>query len=171
LTVAGNIMAIQVGRLSLSRITYICDLQQASALVLPLGVIAEMTLGPVRILGLIARTRLGENETVKVGPMIRSKLAAPFDFLKEEFEWAWSNTEKGTALAKLARRHAESLFFAPPTVESFRKAVNPDAWPTAAEIVGEDLRRKRNAEFYLMLAELQGLPKVEPNREMSELAA
>src|ERR1700730_3087089 len=51
-----------------------------------LGVIAEMTLGPVRILGLIARTRLGENEAAKVGQMIRSRLAAPFDFLKEEFE-------------------------------------------------------------------------------------
>lgn len=148
-----NIMAITTGRLSLSRITYHTNLQQASGLIVPLGVMVELTLGHWRALGLIARTELSMDETKAVGRLIREKIARPFDFLKPEFDWAFSKTTSGYALAELANRFSESLFFAPPTAHAIRKVLPPGA--AAAEPILGDLRKARDEEFYLMLAELE----------------
>lgn len=148
---ADNIVAIQVGRLSLSRITFHTDLRRTSGLVIPLGVIAEMTIGTWRALGLIARTKLPDNEIADIGRVVREKVSAPFDFLKPEFDWAFAKTAPGEALSKLSERFSESLLFATPVHHEIKKALPAGA--AAAEPILRDLRKERDDEFYLMLAE------------------
>ena len=162
---ADDIMAIRAGRLGLSRIVYHCDLQQASGTIIPLGVIAEMMCGATRVLGLVARARLTDQEIQKVGRAYRNQLATPFALLRDDFKWAWVNTGGGTALQILADRYTNSLFFAPPRVEVVRMrservrgAANVRKWTI------ETLRRKRDADFYALLDD-----KPEPI-EMAEAA-
>ncbi len=164
-------MAIKVGRLSLSRVTYHTNLQQASGLVIPLGVIAEMTIGTWRALGLIARTTLSADEIATIGRMWRDEISTPFNFLNPEFDWAFANTEPGEALGKLAQRFSESLFFAPPTMTATKKVL--PVGPPGAELILSDLRKSRDEDFYLMLAEaanLGGEPTVPRSRDISEIA-
>ena len=163
---ADNIRAIQTGRLSLSRVTYHTNLQQAAGLVIPLGVIAEMTIGTWRALGLIARTSLAEDEAGAIGRLLRDKLSDPFNFLKPEFDWAFSNTEPNEALEKLAQRFSKSLFFAPPAVTAARKVLPIGG--AGAELVLTDLRKSRDEDFYLMLAESRGQPDPVPSEDTTK---
>ena len=165
---ADHIMTIQTGRLSLSRITYRTNLQQASGVVIPLGVIAEMTLGPWRALGLIARTQLLAKEIESIGRLIRPKLEMPFNFLLPEFDWAASD-KSGEALSKLAQRFSESLFFAPPTLQPIRKVLPPA--PIAAEPILSDLRKSRDEDFFLMLAEAEEAEEAIPSDGRDRLLA
>jgi hypothetical protein len=164
-----NIVTIHAGRLSLSRITYHCDLQRASGQHIPLGVIAEMKLGPVRVLGLIARTGLTGDETSQIARLLREHLARPFEYLKAEFDWAWSNVSGGESLAALSNRHAEALFFAPPAYTSVRR---PFTSGGDLDSFKRELCDARDAEFKLMLAELRGNLELAPGLEEStKLAA
>jgi hypothetical protein len=146
-----NVLAIMDGRLNLSRITYHSDLQRASGLQIPLGVMAEITVGSVHGLGLIARTELDRHELDSIGRLIKEKLRNPFEFLKSEFDWAWTDAPPGSALAALSNRHCESLFFAPPTTLMIRKAFKSDV--DMCEFARRRLRDRRDDEFDLMLAE------------------
>lgn len=163
---ADKIMAIQTGRLSLSRVVYHTNLQQAAGVIIPLGVIAEMTIGTWRALGLIARTSLAMDETDAIGRLLRDKLSDPYSFLKPEFDWAFSNTEPDEALGKLAQRFSESLFFAPPVVTSTKKVLPTGG--AGAELVLSDLRKSRDEEFYLMLAESRGKPDPVPSEDTTK---
>jgi hypothetical protein len=144
-------------------------LQHSSGLEIPIGVIAELNIGQVQALGLISRAKLSETETNMIGRVLRPKLVNPFDFLEDQFNWAFLETPPGEALAQLSRRYSESLFFAPPREEKIRKALPEGA--SAAHIILGDLRRHRDNEFYLMLAELDPSSTLRPCRETSQLAA
>jgi hypothetical protein len=164
----GNVSRIVDGSLTLTRIVYLCDLQHASGLQIPLGVMAEITLAHLRGLGLVARTELHDDEMASAGNLIRERLRAPFDFLRSEFDWAWSNTNAGTALQRLAGRNSESLFFSPPRSVMIRRA-----FKTESDVPGfakKEMRDQRDAEFELMLAEIWG--NSEPSTEdMARVAA
>lgn len=144
--------AIEAARLSLSRITYNCDLRSASGLTIPLGAMAEIAVGPVRVLGLIARTQLLDPEVSALGKMIQPRLANPFEFLKRELEWAWLNTESGEALSTLANRHSESLFFAPPDQIALGRAIAREAVSTPIKASSE-LKRERDYAFLSLMDE------------------
>jgi hypothetical protein len=167
--VADNIMAIEAGRLSLSRVTYHTNLQQATGAVIPLGVIAEMTIGKWRALGLIARTSLTGDEIELVARMLRAQISAPFDFLKHEFDWALAETSPGYALGTLAQRYSDSLFFAPPTFADIKKLIPSDVEPVVGELILPDLRKARDAEFYLMLAEQERQRDLGPSQDTTML--
>jgi hypothetical protein len=155
-TVTDNVVAIIDGRLTLSRIIYDSDLQRASGLKIPLAVIAEIVVGSVRGLGLIARTELDDHETYALGRLARDSLRNPFDFLKNEFDWAWEFTKPGEALASLSVRHTESFFVAPPTSTMIRRAFKSDG--DVPDFARRELRDRRDAEFDLMLAEIWHKP-------------
>jgi hypothetical protein len=164
LTVA-DVVALHFGRLSLSRITYHCDLQRANGLIVPLGVIAELSIPPVRVLGLIARKTLSQDELASIARMVREKLVAPFEFLKPDFDWAWQKIEEekiepGRVLNLLASRYTDSIFFAPPTDERLR---------TTADFALGELRRRRDEEFYAMIADLIGQQTIPASKDISEL--
>jgi hypothetical protein len=168
MTVTDNVVAIKDGRLNLSRITYYSDLQRASGLQIPLGIIAEIVIGSVRGLGLIARTELDDAEVHAIGSLIRDSLRNPFDFLKTEFDWAWNATKPGAALVSLSSRHSESLFFAPPAATMIRRAFKSDG--DVGEFARRMLRDQRDAEFDLMLAELSNNVGLHA-QEMAKMAA
>jgi hypothetical protein len=138
------------GQLSMSRITYNCDLQQASGNVIPLGVIAELTLENVRALGLMARVQLEPDETAQVGELMREKLRTPFDLLKSQFDWAWESTESGHALAELSNRFTAALSVSTPEFSSVQEVVHSNA--EIIDLALRELRARRDKEFDLLLA-------------------
>jgi hypothetical protein len=163
--VADKITAMNLGRLSLSRISYFCDLQRASGRQIPLGVIAEITVGNIRTLGLIGRTRLHPHELTSIGALIRDRLHNPFEFMKEEFDWAWTNSEAGTSLQTLAARHNESYFISPPDVKVVRGA------GVALEFAKRKMQAERDAAFFSFL-NVSGHPSdAAPSDEFARLAA
>jgi hypothetical protein len=158
-----DILTLHMLRHRLSRISYICNLQQESALIIPLGAIAETTFESARIMGLIARTELINNETRYIGQLMRQNLSNPFDFLKKEFEWAWNNTESGEALNVLAGKHTDSLFFSSPTLyeDRYLSAANEAAEKYAVKTSCH----KRDQEFLQLLMDSWEVPKAIPPRE------
>jgi hypothetical protein len=155
------------GGLALARVIYLCDLQRASGKQIPLGVIAEITVGSLRGLGLIGRTELHEDELDSVGNLMRDQLRAPFDFLKTQFDWAWANTAAGAALGTLATRHSESLLFTPPKRSLIRRAFTSES---VSEFARRQLRDMRDQEYDLMLAEIWGSEDLS-SEDLSRLAA
>jgi hypothetical protein len=95
--------------LRVARIVYFTDLTQVDARVIPLGALSEITHRNVHGLALTARGELDAKEIELINPLLRQRLAHPFNFLREEFQTAWDGAEPGEALAFLAERHGSSL--------------------------------------------------------------
>jgi hypothetical protein len=164
---ASNVADFPFGRLHLSRITYICDLQKNYPII-PLGVIAEIRAPNVRVLGLIARARLSDDETKLVGSLYKSGIATPFDFIKSDFEWLAEERER--SLKDLVGSRSQSFSFAVPQEQSVRLLASKG--PVAKESACDELRKWRDKEFWAMLAELRPDPSnVDRVREISDLAA
>ena len=165
-----NVVGIHIARLSLSRITYNCDLQHSSELIIPLGAFAEITVGPIRSLGLIARTDLFPDEQMALGSLVRDKLSTPFDYLLEEFKWAWNSTKTGEALQKLSNKHSESLFISPPVIIEKRHA-----WPNVIEAICEnardEMRKQRDDHFLELLCDTWTTAKPVPQEDAAKLKA
>lgn len=167
-----DVMAIPAGRLNVSRISYLCDLRTSAGKVLPLGAIAEITLGPIRAMGLIARTTLEDQELAVVGHVLRRPLSSPFEFLKQEFEWAWLNAPPGQSLQMLASKHSESLLFSTPRTQQIRDPLAPQTMSvTTAEFARRQMLRNRDQEFFELLADTWQMPRLISHREMADLAA
>lgn len=136
-------------------------------MIIPLGVIAELALGPVRGLGLIARTQLLTTETELIGRMLRDKLSNPFDFLKEDFDRAWARIKEGNALSTLVGQNTDSLFYAPSRLKGFTAEESIDA-------ASARLRSMLNKEYKAFLDEAVGKRvsrKVEPRKGDAFLVA
>ncbi len=136
----------------MSRITHHTNLQHSSGLIIPLGVIAELTFGSWRALGLIARSPLSDDELSAIAGVLRDRLRDPFAFLAQQFDWALAETEAGEGLSGLSQRFTDSMFFAPPQGHKVRRVLPQGATMAGSSILA-DLRKERDDEFYLMLAE------------------
>jgi hypothetical protein len=161
--------AIRTGRLDVSRITYHTNLQHASGLIIPLGVIAELTIGSWRALGLIARMALSDDELCAIAPVLRDRLRGPFTFLASEFDRVIAETEAGEALGSLSRRFFDSIFFAPPQGHQIRKVLPLAAMAASSILV--DLRKERDEEFYVMLAEAMEVSEAVSSEDRTKLLA
>lgn len=146
-----NVIVIERIRASLARIVYQYDLEHGSSRRIPLGVIAEATTASIRAVGLIARTSLLPEETARIAWRIRDQLQSPFRFLKEEFEWSFRSTPPGEALAVLASKFSESLFFEPPRLEIVNRTIPHGIF--APQPVLDILRRRRDDDFFSLLTE------------------
>ena len=169
-----NVTAIEPIRASLARIVYQFDLDRGLSRRIPLGVIAEATTASVRALGLIARTSLFDEEKSQIAWRMKEQLDSPFRFLKEEFEWAFRNTEPGEALVILASKFSESLLIEPPRLDTWRKAIPHGV--LAPQPVLDELRRRRDDDFFLLLTESFPEPTstdidLEAGEEISRVAA
>jgi hypothetical protein len=102
-------------RMQFSRISFQTSMTGRYGQVIPLGVMAEILAGEVDGLCLFARPALDENEVARVGRVIRDRLRTPFDYLREDFNWAWQHAARGRRLEELAEKYPLALRFAPPT--------------------------------------------------------
>jgi hypothetical protein len=162
-------LARAIKDLSVSRIVYRTDLTRTDSLVIPLGVMAEITMEGLRGLGIVARTELLSHEAERVSRLIRSVLEHPFEYLKKEFDWAITRTEPGKALQSLASRHIASFLFQPPTSHLLRDVTDAAVPPTK---LLETLRIARDHEFELLLAETHGeVRRTLPVSALEQLAA
>ena len=109
--------ARSAGSLTVSSIEFHCDLSRKDGLILPLGVMAEITVPGMRGLGLVSRTELDQDEIAALGEMSRRLIERPFHFLSQEFEDAWEHATPGGALQFLSAKHRHSLHFALPSNE------------------------------------------------------
>lgn len=105
---------IAVGSLNFANIQFYCELGNPDGRVIPLGVMAEISLPQLRGLGMIARTELDADELQEVGHLGRGLIAKPFEYLAQQFEKAWVEAGPGKALEYLAEKHPHSLHFSVP---------------------------------------------------------
>jgi hypothetical protein len=92
---------------------------------------------------------------------------SPFVFLAPQFDWAFSETAPGEGLPRLSQRFSESVFFAPPEDRSIRKLL-PLGTP-AADLILVELGKARDEEFYLMLAEADGIMATVPSEDRTKV--
>jgi hypothetical protein len=104
------------GTLHVSMIEFYAELGKPDGRVIPLGVMAEISLPFLRGLGMIGRTELRRDEIELAGSLGGKLISRPFDYLSEQFDDAWANTASGKALHYLAARHLYSLHFSVPQV-------------------------------------------------------
>lgn len=141
------------GSFRLSRIVYIEDLQLADARAIPLGAIAEIVLPAARGLAMTARSHLDNGDLREIGPLMRERLAKPFDYLEPEFLRAWSEAPKGGALDLLLSENSSSLSMLEP-----RRLEIPKRWLVAegaslATLVRPPLAAAADEEFFDMILE------------------
>jgi hypothetical protein len=102
------------GTLHVSTIEFYSELGKPAGFVLPLGVIAEISVPLLRGLGMIARTELEPDELSTIGYLGEKLISRPFDYLAEQLDDAWANAAPGSALEFLAAKHLYSLHFSVP---------------------------------------------------------
>lgn len=98
-------------KIRLMEIGYDCDLSRGGNLI-PLGVIADLSLSDVYGLGLVARKTLSADESARIGRLIRNDFAAPFAYLRDSiFRPVFKAADPAKAFAALADEHTHSLRF------------------------------------------------------------
>src|SRR5438094_7760588 len=102
------------GTLHVSTIEFYPELGKPAGFVLPLGVMAEISVPLLRGLGMICRTELEPDELRTIGYLGEKLISRPFDYLAEQFDDAWANAAPGGALEFLAAKHLYSLHFSVP---------------------------------------------------------
>jgi hypothetical protein len=93
-------------------ILYRCDLSSDKGIIIPLGVLSDITTGGIWGLGLVARKSLTEAETNAVGRLMRDEVKLPFKFLSAIFEEIFDARAASKAFEDLPRKHSHSLLFA-----------------------------------------------------------
>jgi hypothetical protein len=104
-------LAFRPAELRLLEISYHCDLTRSGGDVIPLGVLADISVDDVYGLGLAARRTLSANEIAKIGRLVRADLSAPFSYLLKVFNSVYENDAPIEAFAALADEHTHSLRF------------------------------------------------------------
>lgn len=104
----------EASTLNISAIEFYPELGKPGGQVVPLGVMAEISVPSLRGLGMIARTELEQEELRVLGYLGEKLISRPFDYLAEQFDDAWANAAPGSALQYLAARHLYSLHFSVP---------------------------------------------------------
>jgi hypothetical protein len=102
------------------------DMTKPNASIIPIGVMAEISLPTVYALGLIARTELTTTELSLVTELAKTLVVKPFKYLAAQFEEAWGPLAPGAALDYLAEKHAyTALHFSVPEHSTFYLAAEP----------------------------------------------
>jgi hypothetical protein len=104
--------------LRLLEVSYDCDLTRSGSEIIPLGVMADLSVEGVYGLGLVARKALSDVEQEKIGPLVRSDFAAPFTYLLGIFEKVYCSDAPLAAFEGLIDQHTHSLRFRPLPDES-----------------------------------------------------
>lgn len=120
--------------LALVPVYFYCDLARVEARVIPLGVSAEIVVGDLWGLGILARTCLREDEQRLLGEVGRELLHNPYEYLCSVVEEAWQDAHPGGALAYLTAKHCHSFHFEDPRSKSVpRRLLMSDLWSFAGK--------------------------------------
>jgi hypothetical protein len=94
-------------------ITYRCDLTRVDGAVIPLGILADLSVDDIYGLGLVARKSLSPSEEEMIGSLVRADFAAPFAYLHSIFEEVFKAENAPEVFAGLVDQHTHSLRFNP----------------------------------------------------------
>jgi hypothetical protein len=108
------VIPLRTGSFTLSRILFRTNMLRANTPEIPLGVLAELTVGRCRVLGMSVRRELTTREVGWLPETWQTDLAAPASFWDGQFDEAWAVAPPGEALSFLSERHAASMFVVPP---------------------------------------------------------
>jgi hypothetical protein len=103
--------AFRPARLRTLEITYRCDMGRTDGRVIPLGVLAELTVQGVYGLGLVARSKISAEEAELIGQLMRSELKAPYAHLLSVFKSVYDDEWSRDAFSRLPTEHSYSLYF------------------------------------------------------------
>jgi hypothetical protein len=103
--------AFRPARLRTLEITYKCDLSRTDGRVIPLGVLAELTVQGVYGLGLVARSKISAEEARLIGELMRSELKSPYAHLLSVFKSVFDDARSRDAFSRLPTEHSYSLCF------------------------------------------------------------
>ena len=98
-----------VRRLRVSRVVYRCDVSSSEAPIIPLGIIADIRVGNVYGLGLIARREISVDEAALIGSFVRPMVRRPFEMLKPIFESVWSHSDSDAEFERLSNDPVSSI--------------------------------------------------------------
>jgi hypothetical protein len=104
-----RILRFPSGHFSLARIVYFTDLRRSDSPIVPIGVVAEVTLNGLTGIGTALRPTLDDSELHQVGPWMREALRDPMRSLWPEMEKALITAPSGTALQVFSALHQSSL--------------------------------------------------------------
>jgi hypothetical protein len=96
------------GTFRYSTVKFYVDMRRPDAHVIPIGVMAEISLPTVNALGLIARTELSAEEMRLVSELAKPLVSKPFEYLAKQCDEAWNTLAPGTVLNHIAEKHAYS---------------------------------------------------------------
>jgi hypothetical protein len=105
--------AFRPARLRTLEITYRCDLGRTDGQVIPLGILAELTVQGVYGLGLCARSKISAEEAALIGQLMRSELKSPYAHLLSVFRSVFDSERSRDAFSRLPTEHSHSLCFKP----------------------------------------------------------
>jgi hypothetical protein len=165
------VLPVSTGSLDVSTIAFYSELGKAAGLVIPIGVMAEISLpeSHLRGLGLIARTELLPEELTAVGYLGERLISKPFEYLTEQFNMAWVNSAPGKALQYLAEKHTYSLHFSIPVpLDVPRQFLAEDSGATLKGAVREHLGSVLD-DYLLRL--IQQIERTKPCEELMQLKA
>lgn len=103
------VLRMPTGRLRLSRMVYFSDLQRSDSREIPVGVVGEVALHPLRAIGIAVRPSFTEAELDLMGPTMRAFLRSPIDTLWPEMIAAFEDSATKSPLDAFAAHHASSF--------------------------------------------------------------
>ena len=113
-----SVIRMPTGKLILSRIVYLTDMQHSDSREIPIGVAAEATLDRLCAIGVALRPGFSKLELADMGPIARRLLEKPISTLWPELKSIFEKSAPGCALTEFGERHTGSLsVFAPESLQ------------------------------------------------------
>lgn len=150
------------GRLRVSRIVYISDLQHSDSRELPVGVVGEVILSSMGAIGTALRPNFLKSELTLIGPMMREILESPIDTLWPEMLEVFEKGERGRALDSFAARHSTSLsVLAPAPLEVPRQWLLERDTTKLLQLVKDRMKVALIDEYFKLLFPPRGGPSID----------
>jgi hypothetical protein len=125
------------GKLRLSRIAYFTDLARSEVWMIPVGVVAEVTLPEAHGISTALRRSFSDFELGQMAPTVRGMLGSPMDHFWPVMQAALTDAPRGVALDTLLGQYTSALSILPPDTPEL-----PGQWmiPCDAQRVKEQMR-------------------------------
>jgi hypothetical protein len=159
------------GRLRVSRVLYLTNLQRTDSLEIPVGIVGEATLPTLRAIASAFRPTFDAGELKLVGPLMRDVLKNPSAALWPEIVEIFEKSEPGIALDEFAQRHTSSLsVLAPEPIDVPRQWLLERSEDRLSEIVSDRMKTILTDEYFKLLFPPRDDSAVQPPRFEEKVA-